>query len=215
MAIHAITSGARFGRWTVTSSTTKIKSRIHIVCRCDCGTEKPIRPEKLRNGSSTSCGCFARDSLITHGLTAAAIRKTSHEYWIWNTMKQRCLNHRHAAYDNYGGRGIQLHPSWHSFENFYRDMGPRPSVKHSIDRIDNDGNYEPWNCRWVERIVQAQNKRNNHFLTANGETQCLAEWSRRLGCCNGTILGRLKLGWSEERAVTVPVRRFSSWEQAA
>jgi hypothetical protein len=200
--------GDKFNRWTVISDSFFVRNQRVVQCRCDCGTEKPVRLGRLHKGESRSCGCLQVEELTTHGHTANAIRKDSNEYWIWNSMRQRAINPKHKQYADYGGRGIGLCERWLKFENFYADMGPRPSKGHSIERKENDKGYEPSNCRWATRTEQNQNKRNNRFITANGETLCLAEWARRLNCINSTILGRIKMGWSEEKAVTVPVRKM-------
>jgi hypothetical protein len=202
----SITPGDRFSRWTVVSESDRPGSKSYN-CVCDCGSERIVRKEKLLNGSSRSCGCLRNEELTTHGLTANAIRKDSSEYWIWNSMIQRCHNPRNVQYPEYGGRGILVCDEWRTFENFYRDMGPRPSKGHSIDRIDNDAGYSPSNCRWATRQEQNLNKRDSRRLTANGVTKCLQEWARDLGCSHATILHRIKAGWTEEEAVTKQARK--------
>ena len=202
---HFIELGATFGRWTVTSPESPTSTR-RWLCRCECGKLGVVRKEKLLNSTSQSCGCLQRESLTTHGMTAAAVRKSSSEYWIWNTMIQRCTNPRARNYSDYGGRGISVCESWRFFPNFFADMGARPSKLHSLERMDNEGGYSPANCCWATRREQNQNRRNNRLLTARDETKCLAEWARALGCSHTTILARIRLGWSEERAVTTPVR---------
>lgn len=127
-------------------------------CRCECGTEKDISSDSLRQGKALSCGCLGRKnrelSLTTHSLS-----KTS-EYRAWQGMKTRCYTKSVMNYKNYGGRGIKVCDRWlDSVEHFVHDMGKRPSSDFSIDRIDNDGNYEPNNCRWATRKQQMQNTR--------------------------------------------------------
>ena len=134
-----------------------------------------------------------------HGLTHTPL------YNVWNSMRQRCGNPIAASYPYYGGRGITVCERWALFDNFLSDMGPRPTPKHQIDRIDNNGPYSPENCRWALRSVQAQNKRNNRAITANGETLLLADWARRLGCSPSAILSRIKAGMPEADAVTKPI----------
>ena len=123
---------------------------------------------------------------------------------VWRSMHDRCNLQSQKSYRDYGGRGIRVCERWagsQGFANFLADMGPRPDGM-TIDRINNDGNYEPGNCRWISRHDQAGNKRNNRFITANGETLHLAEWARRLKCNPSAILARLDTGMSEEEAVT-------------
>jgi hypothetical protein len=136
----------------------------------------------------------------THNMTNTAI------YRVWAAMRNRCQNPKVKSFNDYGGRGIKVCERWQSFETFLVDMGPRPSPEYQIDRIDNDGDYEPSNCRWAKRLEQASNKRNNRFITANGETLHMAEWARRLGCQPSAILYRIdRAGWSEADAVTTPI----------
>lgn len=125
------------------------------------------------------------------------------EFAIWQTMKQRCWNPNDKRFQDYGGRGIRICARWAlSFESFYADMGPRPEGL-SIDRIDNDGHYEPANCRWATRKEQARNSRKTHWITLNHETKPLGEWARQTGIPRQTILSRLnKLGWDVKRALS-------------
>lgn len=136
---------------------------------------------------------------MTHGLS-----KTT-EYRTWNAMLQRCQNPKNTAFNRYGGRGIIVCDRWQLFENFYADMGPRPSPKHSIDRINNDGDYEPDNCRWATPHEQARNKRGNYLVEWRGEIKCLTEWSEVVGLTCDTIKRRLDSGWSVERVMTTKV----------
>ncbi len=121
-------------------------------------------------------------------------------------MLTRCENPRCEAYPRYGGRGIEVCKRWQTFENFLADMGPRPSADHSIDRIENDGNYEPGNCRWATDAEQNQNTRSNRLLTYAGRTQPLSVWAREFGIRRETVRERLKAGWDVERALTVAPR---------
>jgi hypothetical protein len=157
----------------------------------------------LRRGDSTSCGCRSATlnaaAHSTHGMRSAP------EYWAWAAMKGRCLNQNNPARSYYLDRGITVCPEWlDSFEQFYADMGPRPSPRHSIDRIDNDRGYAPQNCRWALPREQNLNKRTNFRLTHDGLTLCVTEWEQRLGSARGTVRERLRLGWTVERALTTP-----------
>lgn len=201
--------GQKFGRWQVIDNTLRHNKHFSALCRCECGVEGVVRIEKLRTGKSLSCGCFRAENLTTHGHTANSIRIDSHEYWIWNSMLRRCSNPKDAGYKNYGGRGIKVDERWLKFENFFADMGARPTLSHSLDRIKNEEGYGPDNCKWATRTEQNRNKRNNRFITAKGVTKCLMEWANDLGGSHSTILARISIGWSEEKAVTTPIRKFS------
>lgn len=126
-------------------------------------------------------------------------------YRIWHNIKQRCLNPNRAFFDKYGGRGITICERWMSFENFVADMGPRPPGCN-IDRINNDGNYEPGNCRWATMKEQNRNKRTTRFITHRGKTLCLTDWERELGLSRGALRTRLLNGWDIERALTEPMQ---------
>jgi len=130
------------------------------LCACECGTEKPVRPDRLRSGESRSCGCLHREIVSenvgnpTHGLSSGP------EYRAWQQAKQRCFNPKHHLWGSYGGRGITMCPEWvESFELFYEEVGERPSKKHSLGRIDNDGDYEPGNVEWQTASEQNRNRR--------------------------------------------------------
>lgn len=125
----------------------------------------------------------------------------------WGHMRQRCKNPRSRFYADYGGRGISVCERWdRSFDDFYRDMGPKPSPQHSLDRIDNSGNYEPGNCRWATAREQNNNRRDNVLIEAFGESHTAPEWSRRTGIKRTTIECRLKSGMTAEQALLTPVR---------
>lgn len=174
-------------------------------CLCDCGNLAIVLLSNLRGGNTSSCGCVAREILMerntTHGMTYTSERR------IWNQMHQRCRNPNTKFYSDYGGRGIRVCDEWRDFVAFYRDMGPRPSTRHTIERTDNNGNYEPGNCVWATRQRQANNRRSNHRLAFNGLDLTLAEWSRRLNHHPTLIRQRLARGWSPERALMTPSRR--------
>lgn len=130
----------------------------------------------------------------THGSTPRLV------YLAWTEMKRRCRDPRRREYPRYGGRGIAICARWESFTAFRDDMGPRPDGA-SLDRIDNEGNYEPSNCRWAVPIVQANNRRNNIRLSFCGESLTLAEWSRRTGIPYGALHRRVRKHWSIERTL--------------
>lgn len=150
-------SGHRFERLLVIKKAVlKKPGQAKWVCQCDCGNVLDIRSQDLRDGSSRSCGCLKVELQTKHGLSY------SDEYHIWVDMRARCTNQRYKTYKHYGGRGIKVCERWSDFASFIEDMGPRTSEKHSIDRIDVNGNYEPVNCRWATNLVQARNKRTSN-----------------------------------------------------
>lgn len=173
--------------------------------KCECGNTKEIVMASIRSGLTKSCGCLRKElggSLPKHGLTNTKVYRT------WRGMKTRCYSPKDRAYEDYGARGISVCDRWlRSFENFLEDMGEPPTDKHSIDRIDVNGNYEPSNCRWATRSEQQRNKRNSRVFTINGETRCLAEWCEVYSVNYATVLSRLKkVGCSIEIALTKPIK---------
>lgn len=120
-------------------------------------------------------------------------------------MLDRCQNPNHSYWARYGGRGVKVYDRWKIFEDFLTDMGERPDGT-TLDRINNDGNYEPGNCRWATRAQQNRNKSDTKMLTYQGKTLCIAEWARELGLDITTFWGRIRRGWSTERAITTPLK---------
>ena len=192
----------RFGMLVAIKPSGKTKhDQTMWLCKCDCGTFKSIRAYTLRNGRSKSCGCQARiGNNKRHGMTDTAT------YRSWCHMKERCDNSSCKSYDRYGGRGIKYAPSWAIFENFLADMGEKPAGRYSLDRIDNDGDYTPQNCRWANDLQQANNSSHVHSLTYLGFTLSVAEWARRAGINRLTLSSRLMSGWSIEKALTTKPR---------
>ena len=177
------------------------------MCQCDCGEVIITRIQALYSGNTKSCGCLAKEVTVkTH--TKHGKHKLA-EYTIWANINQRCLNPKNPDFLRYQRRGIckewrQGTPG--AFEQFLADMGPRPSARHSVDRIDNDGPYAPENCRWATESIQRRNTSTNRNLTLDGKTQCLSAWAEETGLHKETIRCRLKKGWSVERALTAPVQ---------
>jgi hypothetical protein len=125
---------------------------------------------------------------------------------VWTNIRSRCNHKGRSDYAHYGARGIRVCAEWRSYARFLADMGPRPSEKHTIDRLDNDRGYEPGNCRWATMLEQENNRRNNIKLTHDGETMNMSQWARRYGMSGAALRQRLVNGWSMEMALTAPVR---------
>lgn len=193
-------TGQVFHRLTVVKCSGTANGHALWKCLCTCGEVCAVRACDLKSGNTMSCGCYKSEQAASHGMS------DSSEYKIWDAMLQRCGNPKTQKYTAYGGRGITVCAEWSSFEQFYKDMGPRPSKDHSIDRIDNNGNYCKENCRWATRKEQQNNKRSNRMLTCKGETHALTQWAAELGISLDGLRWRLKQGWSDEDAVTIPVK---------
>lgn len=178
-------TGVRAGRLVALELLPKRRKGCRIWrCLCDCGAEAFVSTHDFGK-SARSCGCLRRDLLTKHGDI------DSQEYRSWTSMKARCGNPRTAGFHNYGGRGIRVCERWKDYANFLADMGRRPTPRHTLDRIDNNGDYEPGNVRWVTRRQQALNRRDNRVLTWRGKTQTLMEWSEKTGIPYGTLWFRL------------------------
>lgn len=177
--------GHVYSRLTVVSEAQPRGIRKFWRCRCECGVEKEIEQSKLRSSHTKSCGCYKFERITqansTHG-QSHGVAKTK-EYRTWCKLKARCTNPNDAKWPEYGGRGIQVCSRWlNGFENFYLDMGKAPSPKHSIDRIDVNGNYEPDNCRWSTPREQSENRRSSIRVIYNGKTyRSIATLARALG----------------------------------
>lgn len=230
-------TGQRFGKLVVVSPAPKRGRRIFWTCQCDCGGAKNVVADNLVSGHTTSCGCVHRAMMLRRNRTLlqkhghAANGRPSRTYISWRAMISRCSVPGSIGYERYGGRGIKVCERWaSSFENFLADMGERPAKK-TLDRFpDNNGQYEPANCRWATATEQAQNRRPykvvlpprqsaefyranqrkaahtraaESAITAFGETKTLAEWASGLGMHRKQIWQRLKRGWAPELAVSV------------
>jgi hypothetical protein len=172
-------SGQKFGKITVVGFAFKRKNVYCWNCVCDCGNTCIIQSGNLKSGHSKSCGCNKAE-MISNKLGKHRGTKTS-EFYSWNHMKGRCFRKTNNAYEYYGARGITVCDRWrNSFENFLEDMGMKPSKKHSIERINVNGNYEPSNCRWATISEQSRNKRSNILITDGITTMVLQDWCNKL-----------------------------------
>lgn len=203
-------TGRRFGRYTVLrraenyiSKSGSHQTRWH--CRCDCGNERIVFTQSLKSGHSTSCGCYQKEIATSHG------KKNTRLYGIWHNIKWRCYNPKSHEYLRYGGRGITVCDEWRNdFQSFYDwAMANGYEDNLSIDRIDNDGNYCPENCRWATAKEQANNRKGNNRITALGVTRTIAEWEKESGISRQAILWRISHGWSTNDAVSKEVRKLN------
>lgn len=205
-------TGKRFGRLVVVRKGNRRSNATWWWCRCDCGTEKEVRAQPLTRGDNKSCGCLRVEEGRRRTAPGGEMDNRSHgmyqspEYHAWHGMLDRCRNTNSKSFPDYGGRGVVVCERWTSFENFFSDMGKRPSASHSLERENNERGYEPENCKWATRKEQQRNRRSNRLLTFNSETRCLAEWAERSGLTWQCLYGRLHSGWTLERAITTPMR---------
>lgn len=200
--------GQKFGRLTVISRAENCidnQGRVQIMfnCECDCGNMIVVRKRYLINGHTKSCGCFKKEvnskTATKHGMSGTRIYKT------WEDMIKRCYNKSSNNYYRYGGRGITVFDEWLEFKNFYKYVSKLPHYNesgYSFDRINNDGNYEPENVRWANNETQANNKSNNHYLTYNGETKTVAQWSKETNIPTSTLHYRIRKGWDMKDVLT-------------
>ena len=209
--------GQRFGKLIVIQRMNNDKwGGTRWLCKCDCKNKKEIIVfgSNLRRQKTQSCGCLQKERTsainrnnqysLKHGYARESIGLQI--YKIWASMKQRCINSNDRNYHNYGGRGIIVCERWLKFPNFLEDMGKNWKPGLMIERKNNDKEYSPGNCYWATRKQQNRNKRNNHLEIYKGETQCLAQWVEKIGINRNTLVSRLRLGWSIERALETPVK---------
>lgn len=196
-----IPPGRKFGRLTVVAVGKPPNTyRYTAICMCECGSEPiTVRVDGLTSGGVVSCGCYHREVSRTHGLSKHPL------YQVWRHMRMRCENPDDAAYPNYGGRGITVCKRWQKVENFVADMEAGYAPGLEIDRIDNDGDYKPSNCRWATPSENSDNRRSGHRITFNGKTQSIRRWAKETGISYGTLWERIAIwGWSPEKALTTP-----------
>ena len=199
-------TGKKFNRLTVVKQVTSAKVGVlRWLCRCDCGNTKEVRGCNLTSGQVQSCGCLQKQRTAkantTHGLSG------SPEYRVWEEMLRRCNCRSDTCYSYYGGRGIGVCDRWNVFDNFYSDMGARPSNKYSIERKDNNKGYSPDNCCWATITQQCNNTRKNIFLTHKGITMTISQWARELGISYTCLYQRVSAGWPIEKSLSTPNTR--------
>jgi hypothetical protein len=196
--------GKRYGRLVVVGAKTDGLVR----CICDCGTTHTARMWSIRKGTTTSCGCYRREVTSANRRFHGEARITT-EYTTWSSLKGRCLNPNNPKFERYGSRGITVCDRWKdSYSNFLEDMGRKPSNAFSLDRIDNNLGYCKENCRWADLETQANNKCT--AITFNGKSQSIERWGRELEIPGGTIIGRIKRGWSIEKALSTPRQQLGT-----
>lgn len=205
---HVNLIGQRFGRLTVVG----LASNATWKCLCDCGGERQsVYTYALRAGKTSSCGCLKREQAAANGrATATHGMRHSRLYMVWSGMKSRCLNTKAHNWSSYGGRGIRICDEWMNFEPF-RDWALSYGYSRglSIDRIDNDGHYEPGNCRWADVVTQANNRRSCVMVEIEGVMKNIAEWARLSGLSQEVIQQRIKSGWESNRLLSEVDCRFS------
>jgi hypothetical protein len=177
------------------------------VCKCDCGTTKIVKSRPMVAGLSRSCGCLRSEQLIERNYSHGQSKRSENtqEYQSWQAMKARCYGVNSRAYKRYGERGIEVCDRWRdNFSLFYLDMGAKPTSKHTLERIDNDGNYEPGNVRWATYTEQANNRRSNRLLEFDGRIQNVEMWAKELELNSANIRNRLHNNWCVRCTLTIP-----------
>lgn len=197
-------TGQRFNRLTVIE-LSHMKRCAFWRCKCDCGNEVVIPIDGLTTGHTKSCGCHKAEN--THRLLYRHGREPKDVWCAWCHIRSRCYNPKNRSYSRYGGRGIRVCQRWReSFEAFRDDMGPRPSPQHSIEREENNGDYEPDNCVWATKKEQARNRRTSALIEYRGKTQCVTAWAEEIGMKPHTLYRRVFVSkWEIERAMTTAV----------
>jgi len=200
--------GKKFGRWTVLGFAHKTKATYFWKCKCDCGIERAVRMGDISNGKSVSCGCFSIETQkrikTIHG-QAGNKGENSKEYNCWKAIKYRCYARTGQDWPDYGGRGIEVCSRWFSsFNNFFEDMGKKPSNRHSIERKDVNKDYCKENCMWATPSEQANNKRCTLRFEFDGKNMTLSGWSDLTGVSRTALYTRIRNGWTLHRTFTTP-----------
>ena len=195
-----MTAGQRYNRLvSIRPHESDRPGRRRWVFQCDCGNTLVSLTASVRIKDTQSCGCLHRENVANLGRSSKkhGLSKMP-EYFIWCAMWQRCTDPKIKKFERYGARGITICERWKIFENFLADMGPRPSKEYSIDRVNNDGNYEPANCRWATRREQQRNRHMSRFVDFQGRKMTIAEAAEISGIKYETIRSRLARGLDEE-----------------
>ena len=205
MAIVKRLENQKFGRLTVVRELGRSRSGGTLwLCKCDCGGEKVVSSDSLRQGKTRSCGCIKREQnlemFVTHGETGSPLWK------LWNNVRNRCNNPNNHKYANYGERGIKVCSEWETNYTAFRDwcMANGYTKGLTIERIDVNGDYSPSNCIFATQKTQQNNRTNNHQITYKGVTKTLAQWAEHLGMRYSMLEHRINRGWSVEDAFTIP-----------
>lgn len=200
----------KIGECIFLRDSKQVKNIRYAIFKCKCGKDFEATIQNVRSLKSKSCGCQRLEKLsiikTTHGFTKNGIVKS--EYSTWISIKSRCRNYKDPNYKRYGARGIDVCEQWfNSFKEFILYMKEKPTPYHSIDRLDNDGNYEPGNCIWNTKKEQCRNTRRNLILEYKGQKKCLSEWVEELGLTNyRAILKRIVYrNWSVKKAFETPI----------
>lgn len=201
---HGSLIGQRYSRLRVVS-ITRTHGNIYAVCQCDCGKTTKARPYDLSSGRQKSCGCL-RSETTSKLRTKHALADTP-IYRVWQSMLDRCRRKKCRHYKNYGGRGIRVCKRWLKFENFFADMGVRPSPLHTLERKNNNLGYSKSNCAWVTRKENVRNRRVTKLVEIGGDVKPLARWCEEYGLHYPTINSRLLRGWSGFRSIFTPVKQ--------
>ena len=201
-------TGLRVGYLTAIAFHASTPKGVMWVVRCDCGREVLMEPSELKKqskkGIQASCGCKRRETIgrrnTKHGQSAHPL------YAVWRSMLDRCSLPTHHAWRNYGGRGITVCERWKSFPDFFADVSPTYAPGLTLDRENNEGNYEPSNCRWATRAQQTSNMRSNVWINTPKGRMTVSQAARAFGLGHTTILYRIGAGWPEDQLVTPPAQ---------
>ena len=198
-------TGQRFGKLVAQyRSPGPRHDKVYWTCLCDCGATTLVDGGALVTKNTTSCGCVRTATIFKHGYSRHPL------YHTWKGMMRRCYNPKEPNFANYGANGIRVCAQWHSVEAFILDNEHLAKPGLSIERINNDGDYEPSNCTWASNMEQTLNRRITKNITFQGKTQCITHWAKELGIKQATLHVRIREGWSIERAFTEPVRKWPS-----